>query len=103
LATVRWSLNANQNFYDIATSLSRRSFKAASTFVEAIDDAVSTLETYPRIGRSVPEFQHPSYRELIVGDYRLMYETEHETVILLAIIHGRRHIGGVLIENPESF
>jgi toxin ParE1/3/4 len=50
------------------------------------------LGRYPEIGRAVPEYDNPEYRELIIGPYRLIYRylREPNLVRVLAVIHGGR-------------
>lgn len=43
-------------------------------------------------GRVVPELDEPTVRELVVGNYRLIYEVGAETVYVLALIHGARDL-----------
>ncbi len=44
------------------------------------------------MGRIVPEFPHLSYREILVGNYRVIYrfEEEQNMVIIMAVAHGRQ-------------
>jgi plasmid stabilization system protein ParE len=48
--------------------------------------------TFPDSGRVVPELPNSRFRELIVEDYRVIYEhgPAGNTVRILAVRHGRR-------------
>lgn len=46
-------------------------------------------DTFPDSGRSGPEFANRYIRELIEGNYRLIYERFADRVEILAVIHGR--------------
>ena len=50
------------------------------------------LETAPRLGRVVPEFEIDDVRELIVGNYRLIYRyhADWDVVEVLTLHHGAR-------------
>lgn len=48
------------------------------------------LERFPRIGRRVPEWDHDSIRERIVGNYRLIYRINDEKILIIAVVHGAR-------------
>jgi toxin ParE1/3/4 len=50
------------------------------------------LATFPRRGRKIPELGDDNLRELIVGDYRVMYEIDDDAgvVEILAVFHGKR-------------
>ncbi len=44
------------------------------------------------MGRIVPEFTHLSYREILVGNYRVIYrfEEDQSLAIIMAVVHGRQ-------------
>jgi plasmid stabilization system protein ParE len=60
--------------------------------VRRIRDTARSLDSLPQRGRVVPELAHPNVRELIVGNYRLVYEVTHEIVFILGVIHGARDL-----------
>ena len=41
----------------------------------------------------MPELKEPSVRELLVGNYRLIYEIRQEAIYVLGVIHGARQLG----------
>lgn len=49
---------------------------------------VDALETYPRLGRVMPEYGVPALRELIEGDHRIIYEVFPDRVEIVTIRHG---------------
>lgn len=76
--------------------LSAYSDSRAETFVETIIDRVFLLEQFPKMGRIVPELNIESIRELIVLQYRIIYNlTAHETVEVLAIRHSSRPLSDI--------
>ena len=49
------------------------------------------LKQFPKVGRVIPEMQEERYRELIEGNYRLMYEMLDDEVILIQrVLHTSR-------------
>ena len=52
--------------------------------------APDELETFPESGRFVPEDPTQSHRELIFGDYRVIYRHSEGTVTIVTVIHGAR-------------
>jgi toxin ParE1/3/4 len=44
----------------------------------------------PYAGRSVPEFEDNLIREIIEGQYRIIYYIKHGQIDVLAVIHGAR-------------
>ena len=51
---------------------------------------IQRLETYPNIGREVPEFSTPSIRELIHPPYRIVYLREEFSVHIIRIWRSER-------------
>ncbi len=50
------------------------------------------LKSHPRSGRIVPEFARPEIRELVHGDYRLIYEIRSNQIDVLTIWHTRQEL-----------
>ena len=63
---------------------------AAKKFLYAVLKKVTRLETFPKSGRIIPEFEIENLREIIYGKYRIVYEIERETVSILTVFHGMR-------------
>jgi len=52
-------------------------------------ETIERLESFPKSGRLVPECDDPTIRELLHGNYRLIYRVVREDQIeLLTIFHG---------------
>jgi plasmid stabilization system protein ParE len=64
--------------------------RAADALVERIARAADRLAAFPESGRTMPEFPTLPYREVIVGNYRVLYRIERESVWIAAVVHGRR-------------
>jgi plasmid stabilization system protein ParE len=65
---------------------------AASKFVEAVDRAISSLESNPYLG-VVPRdarLEKIGYRMLIVGKYLVFYKVTGGLVKIKRVIHGAR-------------
>jgi len=56
-------------------------------FIERIIEAVERLETFPEMGRRVPEAEEENIREIIFQNYRIIYRLETEQVLILTILH----------------
>jgi len=57
------------------------------------------LSSQPESGRIVPEFRRPEIREIIHGNYRLVYEIKSSQIDMLTIWHTRSQVSG-LPEDP---
>ncbi len=62
----------------------------AQTFGLRIQQRVEQLRQFPESGRRVPEDKNGTYRELIVGNYRVIYRVDQDTVTIVTLIHGAR-------------
>lgn len=100
MATVAWSERAASDLEDIYEYIAHDSFIYARYQIERILDAIERLPLYPESGRSLPEFPSLPHRDLIVGQYRVIYryEPQREVVYIVTIIHGRRLLPVKLVE-----
>lgn len=87
MAQVRFSENALRDIDGIAAYIARDSEFHAAKQVERFFGSAERLKTHPRIGRIVPEVGHPSIRELIVGNYRMMYHLSEEDLAEVLTVH----------------
>ena len=92
MARLRWTLPARDDLRQVRRFIARDSEERARTMVAALQRAAQRLEDFPALGRMVPEYNDPSYREIVVPPYRILYRylAETDTVEVLAVIHGRR-------------
>jgi len=60
--------------------------------VEKIVAAAERLRDFPESGRTIPEFPHAPYREIIVDPYRLIYRhiPGSSQLVVVAVVHGKR-------------
>lgn len=59
----------------------------AIEWVREVIQHCEQLRTHPKSGRIVPEFARPEIRELIHGNYRLIYEIKTSQIDMLTIWH----------------
>lgn len=73
----------------------------AVSVADRIERRAASLTSLSERGRIVPELASHgvhSYRELIVGAWRLVYRVESERVVVLAVFDGRRNLEDVLLD-----
>lgn len=92
---VKWSDPARDDLTDLVHYISRDSVSYAHNFAEKILLATRRLDTFPISGRLVPEDETQATRELIVKGYRILYSIEADHVLILAVMHGSRDLGGM--------
>ena len=98
--SVFWTKTAEEDLEAIIEYLYEDSKEAAFEKFKLIKDSALELESFPRRGRVVPELKYFSilnYREILIGQWRLIYRIEGEQVIILAIFDGRRSLEDILL------
>ena len=63
---------------------------AALKWVESIQNSVDRLLEFPQIAREVPEICRADIRELIEGNYRIIYRLETDGLSVLTIRHTKQ-------------
>lgn len=65
--------------------------EAASNFVRKLDMRCEALVTLPKMGR-LRGGKRKDVRQLIEGDYLIVYRIVGQQIIILRFLHGRRHL-----------
>ncbi len=73
-----------------ATLLKIQNYAAA--FVRELLDAARSLEQLAQRGRIVPERQDSTIRELLVRNYRLIYQLAESVASIIDVIHSARDL-----------
>jgi toxin ParE1/3/4 len=89
MVEIIWDPKAIEDLNLIFKYIKRDSLEYAESVVKKISDRVDLLEKFPSIGRIVPEFNKPEYRELIEQNYRIIYKVK-DSITILAIFHGKQ-------------
>ena len=90
MAEVRWTTQAAADLELIAEFIAHDSPHYASLFVIDVLAAVERLVRFPESGRIVPEKNDSKVREIILGNYRIVYRWRAEVTEILMIHHGAR-------------
>jgi len=85
-----WTDPAVSDLDSLHAYISRDSQVYADAVVAEIFDATDRLIEHPQSGRMVPEIEDESTREIVVGNYRVMYDISDGTIRILAVLHGAR-------------
>jgi len=92
-----WSEEALEDIESIASYIEKDSPVYAKSVVSKFFEKAEVLQDFPESGRKVPETNDVSIREIFVYSYRLIYKLNEDTVLFVAVIHGRR-----LLENHQQ-
>jgi toxin ParE1/3/4 len=90
MAKVTWDPVALDDLDEIARYIERDSPSAARRLVQRIFDRVDKLKRFPRSGGFIPEDSRQIYRQLIQGNYRVIYRCDDQDVFIVAIYHAAR-------------
>jgi len=100
---VIWSPEAIEDLESIAEYISRDSIFYAQAVVTRVLETAQNIKDFPLAGRVVPELGDGRIRERLVYSYRLVYRIEDQTILIVAVIHGKRlfeSISGRLEQQP---
>lgn len=87
---VDWSPEAVEDLESIGDYIARDSERYARAVVSRIASSANRLGGFPLIGRAVPELNDETVRERFVYSYRLVYRVKSDSILIIAVIHGKR-------------
>lgn len=90
MVAVRWTPQAADDLESLALFIAADSPHYASLLVMDVLASVERLQDFPQSGRIVPELSAPDIRELILGNYRVVYRIRTDVVEILTVWHGAR-------------
>jgi len=85
-----WSPLAINRASEIADYIAQDKPSAAKRWINEVFIKVEQLKSSPQIGRVVPEISDNKFRELIYGNYRIIYRMEIKQISILTIRHGKQ-------------
>jgi plasmid stabilization system protein ParE len=85
-----WSPLAVARTSEIAEYITIDNPSAAIAWVEKVFEKVDLLKLSPEMGREVPEISRKEIREIIFGNYRIIYRIEKTKISILTIRHGKQ-------------
>ena len=87
---IQWSPLAIDRVGTIADYIAQDDPFAAEKWVWAVFDRVKQVKDFSKSGRYVPEIRRKDIRELIYGNYRIIYRIEKGRVSILTVRHVRQ-------------
>lgn len=92
MAEVVWTEEALSDLEAIGEYFDRTAPSYAPVVVSRLYTSVERLVDHPKMGRRVPEVDHESLRELIVENYRLVYQLGEERIEIITVLHSRQDL-----------
>lgn len=91
MVRIKWTEQAKLDLQDIFLFISKGSLKYAKLTLISIRTRTNILKLHSKAGTKVPEYEVDNIRELIEGNYRIIYSLKTSTQIeILTVIHGAR-------------
>lgn len=87
MARLNWTEQSINDLLNIAEYISRDSVKYAGFQIRRIREKAQLLKKQPELGRIVPEIQDEKIRELLLGNYRVIYHLVNDNQINILTVH----------------
>lgn len=97
MAQIIWDPVALDHLQGIAQYIAKDSPSAANRLVQRIFTRLERLEMFPHSGGYIAEDSRKIYREIIQGNYRVIYRVSGDDVLIVAVYHAARLLDRRLI------
>ena len=98
---VLWAEASAHDLEELIDHIARDSERDAHRILDRLRSRAESLGRAPSRGRFVPElvpYGIRTWRELLIRPYRIVYRISGNTVVVLAVLDGRRDLQDVLLE-----
>ncbi len=84
--------SAQNDIEEIWQYIALDNIKTATKFIDRIEKAIFSLESFPERNPLIPEYEilNIDYRQLVYKKYRIIYRISENIVYVLRILHGYR-------------
>jgi addiction module RelE/StbE family toxin len=87
MVQIKWLPEAKIDLKEIHDYIALDSKKFTEIQIRKIKQRTEILKLQPEIGKLVEEVNHPKIREIIIGNYRIIYRNVSSKVIDILMIH----------------
>lgn len=99
MAKIIWTDNAITDLHEIGDYIALNSLHFATKTVEYLFESVNILLIYPNSEKVVIDFENDSIRELVRGNYRIVYKIiSNQQINILFVHHGARFMNEDVLE-----
>lgn len=92
MAEIIWSPEAKTDLHEIADYIAKDSLHFAQVTVARITGSVARLKKFPSSGRIVPELGISTIREVVSGNYRIVYRLLEQSCEIVTVLHSRQDL-----------
>jgi len=89
---VVWTTEALGKLDEIERFIAQDSQQRASAFIDLLLAKGDSIASFPEMGRVVPELSRPEIREILVGNYRMVYKATPAQIVILTVFEGHRSL-----------
>lgn len=102
MVKIKWTTQSISDIENIAEFIAKDSERYAQIQTLRFFEAVEVLQTNSKIGRMVPEFKSDAVREIILGNYRIIYHlVSQNSIDILTVHHSKRLLSKNLFNKDE--
>jgi len=87
---LRWTRRAQRDLFLIGQFISRDNPEAAHRLVETLLARAEAAVRMPQAGRRVPELLRDDIREVVAGNYRMVYRLRDRGISILRVFESHR-------------
>jgi toxin ParE1/3/4 len=87
MVQINWTLQAKDDLKSIAEFIARDSVRYAKLQVVKIKSRTAVLKSHPQAGKVVMEMSDKRIRELIEGNYRIIYKIISKNCVDILTVH----------------
>lgn len=97
MVKIIWTDNAIQDLHEIGEYIAKDSIHYARKTVEDLFYSADILESHPKAGKILEELGLEEIRQLIIGNFRIIYEIiDHQRIDILTVHRTSRLLDNVL-------
>ena len=85
-----WTETAKQDLHTIRRYIAADNPTAAKQWTDRLRERARNALHSPLAGRKVPEFSRDDIRELIEGNYRIVYQVFEDRLVVLTVFEGHQ-------------
>lgn len=89
-SNIYWTRQAREDLRAVRAHIARDAPATASAYVRKLRLSVGRLRQFPYSGEVIPEIGHEELREVLQGNYRIIYRVSESRVDILAVFHSAR-------------
>lgn len=93
-----WTPLAVDRVTAISQYISKDNPIAATDWIDSIFSRVEQLKGFPESGSLVPEINRVDVRQLVLGNYRIIYRIESDQISVLTVRHNRQNLSDPELE-----